>query len=293
MILKRAASARIAAVLLAASAMLPAPALAQLTGYQVTDPITGAQVIQPDSVATPHPINCVTGCSGSASLTPFTPDNNSLISPSATTSSSPSALALGSGSGATVKFTDTGSVAEHYRLCPTSSCVATTSDDRVNPGIANYVSRGSNLYIAFITDSGSTTNDVVTGAGGLDATVNSNVNANPTIANLPAAADAGAGAPSASTIRTVAASGSNLATSQVSCGSTATSALSSRGARLLVSATNTTTTSIYVGPSSGVTTSNGQLLAGIVGASLTFPTTSALYCIVASGTATITLTEIY
>lgn len=63
-------------------------------------------------------------------------------------------------------------------------------------------------------------------------------------------------------------------------------------ARKLLIVVNTTTTAVYVG-GSGVTTSTGLLLPGVVGASLTVPYTGALYGIVASGSATVTEAETY
>jgi hypothetical protein len=88
-----------------------------------------------------------------------------------------------------------------------------------------------------------------------------------------------------------------FATAQVSCGSTATSLVSARTGvsgtgRVSVTATNTTTTAVYIG-ASGVTTSTGALLPGIVGASLTLNTTAQLYCIVATGSATVSEIETY
>jgi len=88
-----------------------------------------------------------------------------------------------------------------------------------------------------------------------------------------------------------------FAATQVSCASTATSFLSARTgasgtARISATIENTGTTAVYVG-ASGVTTSTGMLLPGIVGASLTINTTAALYCIVATGTETVTVLETY
>lgn len=79
---------------------------------------------------------------------------------------------------------------------------------------------------------------------------------------------------------------------QVSVGATATLIAASRASRALLTVVNTTTTAIYLG-GSGVTTSTGQLLPGVVGASLTVPGTFALYGIVATGTATVTEAEVY
>jgi len=56
---------------------------------------------------------------------------------------------------------------------------------------------------------------------------------------------------------------------------------------------NIGTTPMYCGPTSSVTTSNGLLLPGILGASITIATTSAVYCIAASGTGAVSYAELY
>ena len=88
-----------------------------------------------------------------------------------------------------------------------------------------------------------------------------------------------------------------IAPAQVSVTSAATSIAAARTGvpgtgRVSVTITNTTTTAIYIG-GSGVTTSTGALLPGIVGASLTLNTTAAVYGIVATGSATVTEIETY
>lgn len=88
-----------------------------------------------------------------------------------------------------------------------------------------------------------------------------------------------------------------FAATQVSVGSTATSILSARTGvagtgRVSATVTNTTTTAIYLG-GAGVTTSTGQLLPGIVGASVTINTTAAIFGIVATGSATVTALETF
>lgn len=84
----------------------------------------------------------------------------------------------------------------------------------------------------------------------------------------------------------------NLATAQVSVGTTAGLIAAGRTARQTVTVVNTSTTDIYIG-GSGVTTSSGLLLPGVKGASLTLAFTGALYGVVASGTATVTEAETY
>jgi hypothetical protein len=128
MIFKRAASARIAAVFLACASLLPWPAMAQqITGYQVTDGITGAQISQPDSVTTPHPVTCITGC---ASATPWTPDasGGAAIAPATLTLSTPNTAARMAlpGAGSTARIT----VSNGYAQCRfgSNSVVALAGD---------------------------------------------------------------------------------------------------------------------------------------------------------------------
>lgn len=84
----------------------------------------------------------------------------------------------------------------------------------------------------------------------------------------------------------------NFTPSQVSVGATATQIVAARTGRGLLTVTNSTATAIYLG-GSGVTTSSGQLLPGTIGASITIPYSGSLYGIVASGSATVTVFEIY
>ena len=87
--------------------------------------------------------------------------------------------------------------------------------------------------------------------------------------------------------------GSNaFATNQVSVAATATVVAAARAGRKAITITNTGTTDVYVGGAS-VTTSNGTLLAGIKGASLTINTQAAVSAIVASGTQTVSYVETY
>jgi hypothetical protein len=84
-------------------------------------------------------------------------------------------------------------------------------------------------------------------------------------------------------------------TQPTACGTTSTSVIAARTGisgtgRISATITNTTTAPIFIG-NSGVTTSTGTLLPGIVGASLTINTTAAISCVVASGTAGVTAIE--
>lgn len=90
-----------------------------------------------------------------------------------------------------------------------------------------------------------------------------------------------------------AAAAANLATLQVSVGTSATLVAASRSGRQFVSIENTGTTAAYCGQTSGVTTSTGHLLPGQIGASINLAYSGDVYCIVASGTATVSKAEAY
>ncbi len=86
----------------------------------------------------------------------------------------------------------------------------------------------------------------------------------------------------------------NIAVNQVSVTTTAggTTIAAARSTRRGILVINHGTTAVYLGPS-GVTTSNGLLLAGIVGAFISIPTTVAILGIVGSGTQTVSYIEVY
>jgi len=83
-----------------------------------------------------------------------------------------------------------------------------------------------------------------------------------------------------------------LATGQVSVGATATAIAAARAGRHQITVTNDSTTDVFLG-GLGVTASTGVMLPGTKGASVTLPFTGALYGIVASGTETVSFTELY
>lgn len=85
--------------------------------------------------------------------------------------------------------------------------------------------------------------------------------------------------------------GSSFNVGQVSVGAAATLIVAQNTGRKAVVVTNTSTTAVYVGANKNVTTSNGQLLPGVVGASLSIPSTSAIYGIVATGSETVTFLD--
>lgn len=92
--------------------------------------------------------------------------------------------------------------------------------------------------------------------------------------------------------------GATLAVNQISVAATSTLIAAARTGnagtgRVSITVTNTGTTAVYIGPTTGVTTTTGTLLPGILGASLTLNTTSAVYGIAASGSQTVSYVETY
>ena len=81
-------------------------------------------------------------------------------------------------------------------------------------------------------------------------------------------------------------------TNQVSVANTETLIVAANPTRRAVIITNLGTTAVYLGNSTGVTTGNGDLLPGIVGASVTIPTTAAIYGIAATGSQSVSFLEI-
>ena len=76
----------------------------------------------------------------------------------------------------------------------------------------------------------------------------------------------------------------SFSTNQVSVAATATLIVAENDGRHSVLITNLGTVAIYVGSNAGVLTTTGQLLPGVVGASISIPTKSAIYGI-SSGSA--------
>lgn len=79
---------------------------------------------------------------------------------------------------------------------------------------------------------------------------------------------------------------------QVSVGATATLIAALRSGRNSITVENTGTTAIYLG-GSGVTTSTGVLLPGVLGASITLNYSGALYGITTTGSQTVSEYELY
>lgn len=84
----------------------------------------------------------------------------------------------------------------------------------------------------------------------------------------------------------------NVAASQATVTSTAAAVVSSRAGRSLLVLVNLGTVAVYCGPST-VTTANGLLLPGILGASISLPYQGALYCVTASTSQAISIGETY
>lgn len=84
--------------------------------------------------------------------------------------------------------------------------------------------------------------------------------------------------------------GNGFAASQVTVATTQTQVAAARPGRNAVTITNTAAVDVYCGPT-GVTTANGDLLVGTKGASKTYSTAAAIFCIVATGTEPVTVAE--
>lgn len=79
---------------------------------------------------------------------------------------------------------------------------------------------------------------------------------------------------------------------QVSCTTSATQIVAARSGRRGLAVTQLGTVDVYLG-ASGVTTSTGQLLLGTKGSTFSAVSSGAFYCIVASGTQSVTFMEVY
>ena len=84
--------------------------------------------------------------------------------------------------------------------------------------------------------------------------------------------------------------GDTFSTNQVSVTTSATQIVAA-ATRIGVSVTNTGTTAVYCGPTSGVTTSNGDFIPGTAGASAFYTVNTSVYCIVGAGSQTVSYAE--
>ena len=206
-------------------------------------------------------------------------------------------------SGTVVIVYNTGANAAYVAI-GNSGIVATTGEDYIPSGGALALTVGANTYIAGITSSSTTTLNISGGtglptgwgAGGGGGSVPTGSAGSPNAAVVTVQGVAG-GTPipvSASSPLSVAgAASSNYAPSQVSVAATATSLIAARsGGRNAVIITNMSTTPVFLG-GSGVTAATGGYLAGIVGAAKVLPYNGAIYGITATGTASVSVEEIY
>jgi hypothetical protein len=97
---------------------------------------------------------------------------------------------------------------------------------------------------------------------------------------------------SSSPVLTSTSGSANIATGQVTVGTTATQIVPARSGRISVKTTDLGTTDLFCG-AAGVTTATGDLLAGVKGGSITVPTGAAFYCVVATGTQAVSFMESY
>jgi hypothetical protein len=171
--LSRALFAAVCAVTLAA-----APALADepisFTGPIVLD--TGATKQGKQIVDAAHPLPVTSG------LSPWLPDDGSLLTLAPTgTSAASSAFA---GSGTTVYVKNTGSQAFHVRV-GSVGVTATTSDERLQPGMCGPFSRNSGDRVALITDTGTGAAEITTGTGNPGFGICVDLSAASAVYNLP------------------------------------------------------------------------------------------------------------
>lgn len=85
----------------------------------------------------------------------------------------------------------------------------------------------------------------------------------------------------------------NVAASQFTVTTTPALTAQARSTRQAVTIQNLGATAVYCGASSAVTTANGFRLPGVDGASVTIPTTAALWCLVGAGTQAVAILESY
>lgn len=85
----------------------------------------------------------------------------------------------------------------------------------------------------------------------------------------------------------------NIAAAQVTVTGTATLVANNRANRQAVTVENHGTTEMFCGAASSVTTATGFRLPGVDGASLTVPTTAAVWCITGGGSQAVSVLESY
>lgn len=97
---------------------------------------------------------------------------------------------------------------------------------------------------------------------------------------------------SANPVLTSQSGSANIATGQVTVGTTATLVVAARSGRISVKVTDLGTVDLYCGTAT-VATTTGDLLAGVKGGSITIPTGAAVYCVVGTGTQAVSFMEAY
>lgn len=85
----------------------------------------------------------------------------------------------------------------------------------------------------------------------------------------------------------------NFTPVQVTMNTGPTLIIAARAGRANVTVENTGNVGVFIGPTSAVTVTNGMLLPGVIGASITLPYTGALYGVTAAGSQVLTLYELY
>jgi hypothetical protein len=85
---------------------------------------------------------------------------------------------------------------------------------------------------------------------------------------------------------------SSFNTNQISVGAVATLIVAQNTGRKTVVITNLGTTAVYLGANSGVTSSTGQILPGVVGASISIPQTGPVWGITAGGSQSVSFLDV-
>lgn len=264
--------------------MLGLAALFSLTVLAAAEPSHAQGISFKTGVCDPqYPTRCVkpnadgsintSGGGGGGGSTTWLGDYGALQQQNVTTSSANYAFTLAGGAGSTVLLKNTGQGTIHYHLGANNTVAATLTDDSILPGNCYPIPRGSNLYLAVIGDSASQAT-WITGAGSPPNCSGADWISPTQLAGQPPGA-------------------ANFTPAQVSVGTTATLIAASRTGRQYITVCNNSTTDVFLGGTSGVTTSTGQLLLGTKGSCGTFAYQGALYGIVGSGTDTVSVSESY
>jgi hypothetical protein len=96
----------------------------------------------------------------------------------------------------------------------------------------------------------------------------------------------------ANPLRTIGTGTAALATAQASVTTTPGVIVAARAGRESVTIEQLGTTAVWIGPT-GVSPTNGALLPGVVGASITLPTAAAIFAVTAAGSQSVSVIELY